>query len=96
MIAQGQTFTGQTIQIDGCTFIQCTFVKCNMSFSGLIPANIDRCTFDRDCTWSFRGPAHETLRFLAGLYQFGGSNVVEATFDVIRGKAKSGGIAKAD
>lgn len=90
MIAENETFTEKKIQLDGSNFSRCTFNRCTLVFSGLMPANLDDCKFF-DCTWAMAGSALSALQFLQGLYTIdGGAEVVEKTFDNIRGGAPVG------
>jgi hypothetical protein len=92
MIAKGQTFTGITIHLDGCTFTDCRFVRCEFVYSGFLVGTLSGCSFS-DCQWSFTGPAQNTLALMRALYQVAPS-LIDNTFDNIRGKAKPGGLGK--
>jgi len=91
MIAERQTFVGRRIQLDGASFKHCTFEHCQLYFSGQLGMELIDCTYGPGCTWHITGPAGEALNFLAGLYKMGATDLVEATFDIIRGKPVVGG-----
>lgn len=50
------------------------------------------CKFGPGCTWHIDGPAGEAMRLLSALYKMGATDLVEATFDNIRGKATKPGL----
>lgn len=91
MIAIDQKFEGIRIQLDGGTFIRCEFINCTLVFSGSFNLMMDRPTIT-NCQWVFEGAAQNTLRFLAMLYGAGGGELVEATFNNIRGKPGNDGL----
>lgn len=89
MIAKNQTFNGVNIVLDGSSFYDCTFENCTIIFSATLPFTLQNPKFT-DCKWEMVGPADQTLKYLAALYQAGAQELVEATFDNIRGKPQPG------
>jgi len=90
MIAHKKTYTGITIHLDGGSYYHCTFHKCRLVISGVLPFEMEHCTFD-ECTWGLAGPAQTAIMGLAALYQIPGmAPVIEATFNTIRGKPAPG------
>jgi hypothetical protein len=88
MIAHSQTFKDCTIVLDGCSFYTCTFERCVLIYTAALPVILDKNTF-AGCRWEFAGAAQETLAFMAGLYADGATEIIEATFDHVRGKSGS-------
>lgn len=86
MIARNQTFSDITVYLDGSSFYDCTFEKCIVVFSGVLPAVLHNPRFV-DCQWQAAGPAETTINFLTALYRAGAKDLIEATFERIRGKA---------
>lgn len=81
-------YTGQKIKLDNNSFAKCTFTNCILEFSGTGVVELSECKFE-DVQWVFTGAAQNTLTFLHGMYNGmgeGGKQIVEATFDNIRGK----------
>ena len=85
MIAENATFKGRKINMDGGSFYSCQFDECTIVFNGLMPATMDECTFN-GCIWQFLGPAENTIRFMRALYSAGAADMIENTFQSIRGK----------
>ena len=88
MIARNQTFSDVTVYLDGSSFYDCVFERCTVVFSGVLPAVLNNPRFV-DCKWVAAGPADTTINFLTSLYKAGAKDLIEATFDTIRGKAPS-------
>ena len=86
MIARNQTFSDVTVYLDGSSFYDCTFERCTVVFSGVLPAVLNNPRFV-DCRWEAAGPADLTIKFLASLYKAGTKDLIEATFETIRGKS---------
>jgi hypothetical protein len=42
-----------------------------------------------DCKWTVRGPAENTFSLLSALYKAGATDLIEATFNQIRGVSKA-------
>ena len=81
MTFEKQTFTGETVELDGHTFVGCTFRRCVMVFSGTTEMSLTGCRFE-DVEWEFGGPAARVLSFLHAIYQNGrdGEEFVRAIF----------------
>ncbi len=84
MIGRNQKYKELTISVDGSSFYGCTFDSCTLVFSGLLPIVLEGNKF-KDCKWQFSGPAKATLDFMAAIYAAGSGDVIERTFEVIRG-----------
>lgn len=86
-----ETFEDETIELDGAELIGCTFRGCELVYrGGDLPRRVERNTF-RECRWRFEGAAGRTVRFMAALYRGlddVGEEIVERTFDHIRGGAR--------
>ena len=67
-------------------FIAARFEKCTIVITGLMGCVLDDPQFN-ECKWTFSGPAQNTLTLLSALYRAGARDLVEATFDEVRGKA---------
>ena len=89
MIAIDQEFSDIRVFLDGCTFIRCTFRKCTIVYAGHLGMVLNQPKFI-ECKWEMAGHAKDTLAFLSVLYAGGAADLVEATFDNIRGKPRSG------
>lgn len=87
MIASNQTFADKTVYLDGSSFYDCVFERCDLVFSGVLPATLSNPRFV-DCRWQVVGPAQTTVGFLSALYRAGAKDLIEATFDTIRGKGQ--------
>jgi hypothetical protein len=87
MIAHNKRFNDIPIYLDGCTFVGCTFERCRFIFSGLIAHHLEGNTFGEGCTWEFAGPASLVVKFMSAMYQGGAKDMIEKTFDNIRGDA---------
>src|SRR6476660_2897079 len=90
MIAYDQTFKDTKIFLDGSSFHRCRFERCEVIISGLMGCNLDDPRFV-DCQWTVAGPALNAFQLLAALYKAGATDLVEATFDQIRGKTRPAG-----
>lgn len=89
---KNQTFTNQTISLDGKEFDGCQFIKCEFVYSGGVPPRLTNCGFDREPDLSFTGPAAATMAFLTAMYHDGAFHgVIEATIDNIRKDKHPGG-----
>jgi hypothetical protein len=86
VIARKQKFKDVTIFLDGSSFIECTFERCTFVYSGLMLVALEDNSF-KECKWQFSGSAQNTLAFMGALYGGGLHDLIEATFDNIRGKA---------
>lgn len=90
MIAEKTTFEGKTIVLDGGSFYVCQFKGCTLIFNGVLPVTMDGCSFD-NCKWQFSGPAQNTIGFMQALYTGGAKDLIENTFQNIRGKKAGSG-----
>lgn len=86
MIAYDQTFKDTKIFLDGGSFHRCTFERCEIVISGLIGCTLIDPKFV-DCRWTVHGPAETTFQLLAALYKAGAKDLIEGTFNQIRGIA---------
>ncbi len=84
-----KTFANQTIRLEGNEFHSCSFAHCLLLYDGTGPAVLEAGTF-RDCEVSLDGPALQGVRFLADLYQMGGSarRIAESFIVDVRSGAK--------
>ena len=85
MIARNQTFSDITVYLDGSSFYDCVFERCQIVFAGVLPATLNNPRFV-DCRWEAIGPALTAISFLSSLYKAGATDLIEATFQSIRGK----------
>jgi hypothetical protein len=85
LFARKQKFENVTIFLDGSSFVECTFDNCTLIYSGLLPVALDTSSFN-NCRWEFSGAAQNTVGLMAALYGSGEQELIEATFDNIRGK----------
>jgi hypothetical protein len=92
MIARNQTFSDVTVHLDGSSFYDCTFERCTVVFSGVLPAVLNNPRFV-DCRWQAAGPAETTIMFLTALYKAGAKDLIETTFETIRGKSPNQPVA---
>lgn len=89
MFAKDQTFKNVDIYLDGGSFYDCIFKGCKITLTGQMPFTLVGCNFD-SCQWAVAGLAGETLKILTILYQAGAAEMIETTFDAIRGKKPGG------
>lgn len=85
MIASDQVFKDTKVFLDGGSFTRCRFERCEIVINGLIGCNLVDPLFV-DCRWTVNGPAQTTLQLLSALYSAGAKDLIEATFDQLRGK----------
>lgn len=88
------TYSGQTIRIDGNYYEDCIFLNCRLEYGATDEVGFVSCEF-RDSVWSFVGNAASTVNFMTGLYHGMGENgrdLIEKTFDQIRAGGVSGPI----
>ena len=85
MIAYDQTFTEAHIYLDGSSFYRCKFNRCTVVINGLIGCTLVDPQFI-DCTWTVAGPAQTTFELMSALYRVGATDLIEKTFENIRGK----------
>ncbi len=79
----GETFTNQTVVLDGNDYRNCTFTNCEIVFNGTASVSLNGISFN-DCQWTFDGPAGLTINFMTALYQAGVTDMLEQTFENIR------------
>jgi hypothetical protein len=85
VIIWDETIEDAKISLDGGSFYRCTFRRCTLVFSGLLPVTLEGCGFDL-CIWQLNGPAMNTVQFMSGMYKAGARDLVEKTFQAIRGQ----------
>ena len=90
MIARDQTFSDMRIVVDGCAFYNCTFRSCVFIYCASLPVVMENNRFEGNCRWEFDRAAKSTIGFLATMYRAGATQLVENTFDVIRGVRPQG------
>jgi hypothetical protein len=84
MIAYDQVFSDAHIYLDGSAFYRCKFNRCTIVINGLIGCTLVDPQFI-DCRWQVSGPAQTTFELMAALYRGGAVDLIEATFNQIRG-----------
>ena len=82
-------FSDVSIVIDGNEYIECRFSRCEIIFAGGSLPRLIKNSFD-SCRFAFDGPAARAIQFMAALYQGGAQNLIEATFENVRGKPATG------
>lgn len=92
MIAYDQTFTEAQVFLDGNSFYRCRFERCTIVINGLLGCVLVDPRFV-DCKWTVAGPAQNTLTLLTAIYRAGATDLIEATFDQIRGRSRPAGNA---
>jgi hypothetical protein len=86
MIAYDQVFNDAQIYLDGKSFYRCKFNRCNIIIHGFIGCTLVDPQFI-DCKWNVAGPAQTTFELMSALYKAGATDLIEATFNQIRGKS---------
>ena len=79
----GETFTNQSVVLDGNDYRTCTFTNCELVFRGTASVSLHEVTAN-DCRWTFAGAAGMTIKFMTALYQGGFSDMIDLTFENIR------------
>jgi hypothetical protein len=79
----GETFTNQTVVLDGNDYRNCTFTNCEIVFNGTASVSLNGISFN-NCQWTFDGPAGLTINFMTALYQAGVTDLIDQTFENIR------------
>ncbi len=92
MIAEKMAFEGKNIVLDGGSFYACQFNRCKLIYNGMMAVTFDECSFD-NCEWQFAGPALNTIGFMQALYAVGAKDLIENTFQNIRGETVEQGPA---
>jgi hypothetical protein len=85
MIAYDQTFQEATIYLDGKSFYRCRFERCTIIINGYLGCTLVDPKFV-DCRWTVNGPAQNTFDLMSALYRAGATDLIESTFNTIRGK----------
>jgi hypothetical protein len=82
---------GQVVRLDDVEHEDKEFEGCTIVYAGTGKVLFRRCGFV-GCRWAFEGHAAATLKLMAGIYKTpgGGRQLIENTFDQIRGKAVKG------
>ena len=80
---EGETFTNETVVLDGNEYLNCTFTDCELFFHGTAGESLHGITLN-DCRWTFDGPAGLTINFMTALYQAGVTDLIDQTFENIR------------
>ena len=88
MIAYDQVYTEAQIFLDGGSFYRCKFHRCTILINGLLGCTLVDPQFV-DGRWVVSGPAQTTCELMAALYRAGANDLIEATFDQIRGKNRA-------
>jgi hypothetical protein len=79
----GETFTNQSVVLDGNDYRTCTFTNCELVFRGTASVSLHGVTAN-NCRWTFAGAAGMTIKFMTALYQGGFSDMIDLTFENIR------------
>jgi hypothetical protein len=77
MRAVNDTFTKNTIELDGGEFIDSTFVDCKLVYHGGALPKIEQVKLE-DSRFALRGSAANTVAFLKLLWSLGEKDAVEA------------------
>jgi hypothetical protein len=84
-----KTFTDEEVTIDGNSFKNCTLIRCRVVYSGTGRYDISGLRLTNSGI-TLKGPAGNTMLFLANLYKAGARELVENTIDYhIRGISPS-------
>ena len=86
MIAYDQTYKEATIYLDGNSFYRCRFERCVVVINGYIGCTLVEPRFI-DCRWMVNGPAQNTINLMSALYAAGATELIESTFNAIRGRS---------
>ena len=86
MIAHDQTFKDVKVFLDGGSFYRCRFERCEIVISGLLGCDLVD-PFFVDCKWTVDGPAQKIFQLMTAMYSAGAVDLIESTFNQIRGKA---------
>ena len=88
-MAKGMTYVDSRVDIDGKEFLESRFENCEFVYSGGALPTLGDCVFV-NCRWSFVGPAGRTIQLMSKMYAGGMRELIEHTFDNIRGAAAQG------
>lgn len=85
MIVENEVFKNKRIHLDGGSFTDCRFEGCTIIYAGMLGVQLVNPQF-QGCRWEFQGAARETVNFMGALYRAGAADLIEATFQQIRGQ----------
>jgi hypothetical protein len=88
MIASDQVFADTVIYLDGSSFQRCKFERCTIAINGFLGCTLVDPQFI-DCHWQVSGPAQTTFDWMTALYRAGAVDLIEGTFNQIRGERPS-------
>ncbi len=77
MRALNDTFTNNTIELDGGEFIDSTFADCKLVYHGGVLPRIEQAKLENS-RFALRGPAANTIEFLKLLWSLGEHEAVES------------------
>ena len=79
---RGREFDGrETVETDGTSFTDCNFKSAVLVYRGGVHPFFESCTFGRDVSWRFLGPALTTIQFLQRIVNDeGGENFIASIF----------------
>lgn len=86
---RGNTYVESRLTVDGHEYISCRFENCTLVYAGGPLPTMGECVFV-NCDWTFEGPAALTVQFMSALYGGGMRELIEHTFDNIRGASAPG------
>lgn len=89
-----ETFTGETIVLDGKAYKECAFVQCTLVFRGEAPFTMTGNMVDATCRWQFEGAAALTAAAMKSIYHgFGeeGKKLIQSTLEIAPSSASSSG-----
>ena len=84
MIAEGQTFYGRRVYLDGGSFYNCRFENCILIYAGAIGTHIENPQFI-NCSVELQGAGRSAMRLLQVLYQIGAGELAENIIREVRG-----------
>ncbi len=76
---EAETFTEQTVDLDGNQYVRCRFENCALVFRRSDGVGLEGNVFNERCRWQLAGPAERTMQFLKGLYHGGAQDLVEGS-----------------
>ena len=86
---ENQTFRDQELDLDGNEFVNCKIENCTLVYRATGKVNLVG-NHVSSPKFVFRDSAADTIAFLSTLYQLGLTDLIEGTFNNIRGKSVSG------
>lgn len=84
-LIQNQTYTNETLRVDGNRYVGCTFVRCGLVYQGGELPVFERCTFS-GVSLQLAGESLSTLRYLSGMHQGG----MKASVEALLGRIEAG------